>query len=441
MTPQHLQQQDSYHERVVRTRLTALDKDSWGIIRIAIDERALQQGQVVVEALEAIMPDGMPLDLDQSSHLPAPRPIDTHFSPIEASLDVFFAVSRTREGMSNVSSERDARVRWYRKGQVTHDLLAEAEAQDIEYAMPSVVLLFSDEPKEGYDTIKIAEVIRSDAGAFALSYTYVPPCLQIQTSSFLISGLRRLLSAMNTRRTALTQAQHERGEGVEYNAADITRFLLLNAINTHIPIVDHFTESGDLSPRALYLELIQLVGQLSVFAKDFEPGSVPKYVYTDLRETFEPLFAMITYLLNATVLEHFIALALESRDDGMHLGQMDDEDFLTCSQFLLAVRSKAPSDDLQRKLPRLSKIASWNDVNSILSAATPGVPIELTLRPPPQIPIKSGTTYYMISTNNQYWQSIMLERRLAVYLPEPFYPSDTTVTLLGVLEGKKRGTS
>jgi hypothetical protein len=35
----------------------------------------------------------------------------------------------------------------------------------------------------------------------------------------------------------------------------------------------------------------------------------------------------------------------------------------------------------------------------------------------------------------------MLERRLAVYLPEPFHPSDTTVTLLGVLEGKKRGTS
>jgi type VI secretion system protein ImpJ len=440
MTPQHLQQQERYYEHLIGSRLTALSRDSWGVRRLVINERALQQGQVVVESFEGIMPDGLPLEIS-GSEAPPPRPIDTHFAPIDQSMDLYLAVPQTREGVANVARDRDPRVRWFRSGQVTHDLLADAEPLEVEYARPVVVLLFGDEPREGYDAIKVAEVVRADAGGFALSHTYVPPCLHVAASAFVLSGLRRLLGAMTARRANLVQAQHEQGEGVEYNASDITRFLLLNAISAYVPVIDHFAESGDLSPRALYLALIELAGHLSVFAKDYDPGSVPKFAFNDLRATFEPLFALITYLLQATVRDQFVGMALDSRDDGMHLGQMQDEGFLDCSAFVLGVRSKVTGDDVQKKLPRLSKIASWQDINSILSAATPGVPVEHTLRPPPQIPTKVGTTYFVINTKNQYWQNIMLERRLAVYLPEPFYPSETTVSLLGVLRGTKRAAS
>jgi type VI secretion system protein ImpJ len=440
MTPQHMQQQERYYEHLLGSRLSALSRDAWGVRRLVINERSLQQGQVVVESFEGIMPDGLPLEISGAA-VPPPRPVDTHFAPVDQSLDLYLAVPQTREGVANASRDRDPRVRFYRSGQITHDLLADAEPLDIEYALPSLVLLFGDEAREGYDAIKVAEVVRADAGGFTLSHTYVPPCLSISASAFIMSGLRRLLGAMTARRTNLAQAQHERGDGVEYNASDITRFLLLNAISIYMPAIDHFAESGDLSPRAVYMALIELAGHLSVFAKDYDPGQVPKFDFNDLRATFEPLFALIMYLLQATVRDQFVSMKLDSRDDGMHLGQLVDEGFFDCSAFVLGVRSKVEGDDVQKKLPRLSKIASWQDINSILSAATPGCPVEHTLRPPPQIPIKVGTTYFVINTNNQYWQNIMLERRLAVYLPEPFYPNETTVSLLGVLRGTKRAAS
>lgn len=440
MTPQHLQQQERFYEHLIGSRLSALSRDAWGVRRLVINERALQQGQVVVESFDGIMPDGLPLEVTGAA-APPPRPIDVHFGPTDQTLDLYLAVPQTREGVANTSRERDPRVRFYRAGHVTHDLLADAEPLEVEYALPSVVLLFGDEAREGYDTIKVAEIVRADAGGFTLSHTYVPPCLNVSASAFIMSGLRRLLGAMTARRANLVQAQHERGEGVEYNAADVTRFLLLNAISTSMPIIDHFAESGDLPPRAVYLALIELAGHLSVFAKDFDPGQVPRFDFNDLRATFEPLFALITYLLQATVRDQFVSMKLDPRDDGMHLGQIVDEGFFDCSAFVLGVRSKVDAEDVQKKLPKLSKIASWQDINSILTAATPGVPVEHTLRPPPQIPVKVGTTYFVIKTSNQYWQNIMLERRLAVYLTEPFYPNETTVTLLGVLKGTKHGAS
>ena len=441
MVPQHLQQQDSYFEHLVRTRLTAIEKDCWGVINVSFDDLALQRGQVTLEAFEGIMPDGLPLDFSGSSAaLPQPRPFDDHFPPIKSSLDLYLAVPRAREGVSNVSVERDKRIRWYRATHNTHDLLGEAEIQNIEYAQPSVLLLFEDEAREGYDVIKIAEVMRTEGGAFALSDTYIAPCLRISSSAFFMTSLRRLLSAMTTRRAALAQAQSERGDStLEYNASDITRFLLLSSINTYIPVIDHFVESGDLSPRALYLALVQLVGQLSMFVKDFDPTTVPKFVYTDLRSTFEPLFAMITYMLHTTVEEHYVAVSLDGRDDGMHLAQLDDENVMRCKQYLLGIRSNIEEDEARNKLPRLSKIASWQDVNGIVAAATPGSPVEATYRPPTEIPIKSGVIYFTIETNNQYWTNVMLERRIAVYLPAPFASADTKVELLGVLDRKRRG--
>lgn len=194
MVPQHLQQQDRYFEHLVRARVSAVFKDCWGVINVSFDNLALQRGQVTIEAFEGVMPDGLPLDFTGSTAaLPPPRPFDDHFPPIKSSLDLFLGVPRPREGVANVANERDIRIRWYRAIRSTHDLLGEAEAQNIEFAQPSAVLLFEDEPREGYDVVKIAEVIRTEGGTFALSDTYIAPCLRIATSPFLMSSLRRLL--------------------------------------------------------------------------------------------------------------------------------------------------------------------------------------------------------------------------------------------------------
>ena len=434
MSPQHLQQLDLYHESLTSARLDALEPINWGVVKCEMDRRALESGQVRVQELRCVLPDGIVINCASGDpELPASRPVEGHFPHTQNVLEVYVAVPRERDGVSNYAEAPGARTRYLISTRTVPDLTGEGAGLEIGFAQRNIQILFGGEPKDDFESIKIAEVTRDASGNLAINDPYVPPVLKIEASPFIIAGMRRILRLMSTRRRSLAEAQRERGDAtVEYNAGDITRFLLLNAVNTYLPAMNHLVDMPEVPPRVAYLWMITLGGQLATFSADFDPANFPKFNYTDLRSTFEPLFARITELLQATVKEHYVSMLLDGREDGMYLGQLTDDRIVGCSKYLLGIRSQIAEQEVANTLPRLSKMASWGDINSILSAATPGASVEVTYRPPPEIPIKAGVVYFVISTDNNYWRNIATDRQVAVYLPRPFDPQTTKVELMGI---------
>ncbi len=434
MSPQHLQQQDLYHERLVGARLDGLEPLNWGVLKVEIDRRALESGQVRVSALTAVLPDGLVIDCDSGDpELPPSRPVEGHFPHTQDVLEVYVGVPRERDGVSNYGEAQGGRTRFIVHNRPVPDLTGEGSSLEVSFGQRNLSVIFGDEPRDDFEYLKIAELCRDASGNLALNDPYVPPVLRIEASPFILAGMRRLLRLMSTRRRSLAEAARERGDAtVEYNAADITRFLLLNAVNTYLPVLNHLVDMPEVPPRTAYTWMLALAGQLSTFSASFDPATLPKFNYNDLRSTFEPLFARITELLQATVKEHYVSMALDGREDGMYLGQLTDDRIIGCSKYLLGIRSAIAEQEVANTLPRLSKMASWGDINSILSAATPGASVEVTFRPPPEIPIKAGVVYFVISTDNNYWRNIVTDRQVAVYLPRPFDPSQTKVELLGI---------
>ena len=434
MSPQHLQQQDLYHENLVFSRLDALEPLNWGVIKVELDRRGLESGQVRVQELVAVLPDGLVINADAgNAELPASRPVEGHFPHTQDVLEVYLGVPRERDGVANYAAEGGGRTRFVMSNRQVPDLTGEGQSLEIAFGQRNLQILFGSEARDDFITLKIGEVCRDASGALAINEPYIPPCLRVEASPFILAGMRRLLRLMSTRRRNLAEAQRERGDAtVEYNARDITRFLLLNAINAYLPTLNHFVDMPEVSPRQLYIWLITLGGQLATFSADFDPANFPKFNYTNLRSTFEPLFARITELLQATVKEHYVSIMLDGREDGMYLGQLTDDRLIGCETYLVGIRAELPEKDVATTLPRLSKMASWGDINSILSAATPGAAVEVTYRPPPEIPIKAGVVYFTISTGNNYWRNIVTDRQVAVYLPRPFEPQKTKVELLGI---------
>ncbi len=440
MTPQHMQQLDIYHEQLVRARWEAFEPNSWGVVSVSLDARALRRGRVTVEHFEGVLPDGTVLSLGPSHpELPASRPTDGHFPASQSTLDVYCGVPREREGVPSYCTDagetNGVNTRFLSSTRPVFDLLGQAEERDISFAQRNVVILFGGEPRDDFETIKIAELVRDDAERLAESDRYVVPCLRVSASPFLRSGLRRLLTLMENRRRALSEARRERDEtSVEYHASDVTRFLLLHAICGFVPIARHLLETGDQSPRIVYLALSHLIGQLSSFSTDPDAIEIPPFVYTDLRSTFEELFAIAVSLLHASTREHCIAMPLEHGSEGMFVGSFADERLARCRQFFLGIRSALPHREVAQQLPRICKVASWQDVHGILAAATPGAAVQVRHRPPPQVPIRSGVTYFSIETDNPYWKKIVSEQKVAVYLPMPFVHRDTHVELIAVIE-------
>ncbi|UJR78605.1 type VI secretion system baseplate subunit TssK [Sandaracinus amylolyticus] len=428
MGPQHLQQSDRYHESLVAQRLDALEPNNWGVVRCELDRHALGEGTVRLDAFVGVMPDGGVLAMD-ADHPEAPpsRPVEG-LGADRATLDVYLALPREREGQAQVG----ARARYTAHARRIADVITSGgEPAEVELALRNVRFVFGHEPREDLETIKIAEVRRESQGRYVLDESYVPPSLQIGASPVLTAWLERLVERMHTRRRSLLDARRERdAHTVEADATDVTRFVLLHALSAALPALTHFATSGDRAPRELYLRLLDLVGALSAFTIDASL-EVPEFDPLDLRATFRPLFDRLERILGDTHRETCLVIDLEGREDGMHFGQIDDR-ITRCDRFLLAVRTSVPAKDVATLLPSIGKVASWQQVTQVVNAAMPGAKLEIAHRPPPEVPVKAGEIYFTIEARGSYWSEIAKERAIAVFLPRPFEARHTRVSLLAL---------
>lgn len=464
MAPQHMQQLDIYHERLLDRRLRAVSPYGWGVMEAELDVGALTGGRVTVQKFAGVLPDGSYLAFDQGDrHAPPPRPLEaSHFPPSARELEIYLAIPREREGIPNYASGGQSagqvgggkgpgpgphgfqgsqgsngasRSRYTVARRKVTDLASQAAELAVDFAEPNVEVLFGPELREDFDAIKIAEVVRDKAGALVVNDTYIPPCLRIDAAPFLVAGLRRLMVLMVSKQRELSEQRHQRDAStVEFGGGDVTRYLQLSALNQFIPLLKHISESGAVSPHEAYWALIQLAGQLTTFSMDADPTQLPAFLFHDLRTTFEELVARVTGLLHATLRARHVQVALEAKQ-GIYFGRFEDDRAASCGQYVLAVRTDVPEGQVLEKLPKLSKIASWSQIEHIIRSATPGVPLQPTHRPPAEIPARAGTVYFTLYIHDAYWQTIAREKTIAIALPPPFDPARTRVELMGVPGG------
>jgi type VI secretion system protein ImpJ len=442
VAPQHMQQQDLYHERLLDQRIAALSAYPWGVVSLEVDSGALGSDQLRLTKFVGVLPDGLFVAFEGGdAECPPARPIGSHFPPTNASCEVYLAIPKEREGVPSVITEqttgagaatKTARARFRSASRPVADVTGTASDLAMAFAHRAATVLFSDEPREDFDAIKIAEVVRDGHGALLINETYIPPALRIDASEFLMGGVRRLLTLMVAKQRQLAGDRRQRdGASIQFNAGDVTRFLQLSTVNGAIPLLNYGATNGEISPQSLYMVLMQVAGQLATFSNDVDPSQLPIFAHTDLRRTFEELFARVTALLRTTIHEAYLTVPLVV-SQGVHIGNLDDDQLLRAPQFLLSVRSEYPEDQLAQRLPGLCKIASRDQLPHILRAATPGVPIQITHRPPSEIPVRAGVTYFTLGLQNDHWRKILEDRSLGIYLPPPFDPTKVKLELLAI---------
>jgi type VI secretion system protein ImpJ len=436
MHPHHLQQADLYFEQLLASRIGALTPYGWGVIDLEIDEEALANGQLQLLRFAAVLQDGLFIQFERGQvEAPAARPVEQFFKTSMKSLEVYLGVPRERDGAASYETpDRPSdRARFKHSVRDVADLGAAENVVPVTFAQRNLRVLFGPESRDDFECIKIAEVVRSPAGALALSEAYVPPSLRISASRYIVDGLRSALKAMVGKRRELAESRRQRdAASMEFTGQDVTRYLQLSALNGLIPVINHAVEAGDLSPQMAYLLLCQTVGQLSTFHPTIDPTDLPKFEYSQLYATFSGLFERLQVILQGVVTERCITVQLEARRDGVHYAQIKDERFLRCTEYLLAVRAELPEREIADSLPQLSKIANWEEIRTLVKAATPGVPVEVTFRPPPEVPVKPGIVYFKLKSGDAGWKGILTDQTVAVYLPKPFDPGRTRVELLGV---------
>ena len=431
ISPQHLQQQELWEAQNLHERLAAATPLSWGVQNIEFDAGALKAGRLELTRFEGILPDGT----DLRGKLDAPsRTISDHFPTTSKQLNVHLGLPVLREGVSNFHEvDSEWRGRFLSNERSVGDIAMNKNTRNIEVGTPAPVLLFGSEKDEDHVKLKVAEIVRDEDGSFMLSESYIPPVLHIGGSPVIMAGLREIMSLSVVKQRALTATRRQRdASSIEFAAADVTRYLFLNAINSGIPLLRHVSEEPRTDPLSAYLMLLQYAGGLSSFTGEIDPSSFPRFAYLDLRACFSKMFQNIKAMLGAAVKDMSIPIPLEAREDGMWIGRLSEQRMADCKDWVLAVESGKPEQETANKLPHLSKMSSWKHISAIVKSATPGVPLQPTHRPPTEIAIKPNQVYFMIKKDDQYWRDILVERTIALYIPPPYDPKQAKVSLMGI---------
>jgi type VI secretion system protein ImpJ len=434
MSPQHLQRQDAYHEARLDFRIAAISSLSWGVVHYELEASALKSGHLRVTRFTGVLPDFVVMSFSaEDGEGPEARAIAPHLPPTASHCDVYLAVPREREGVPNYGAAGDGLMtRWARQSRQVIDAASAVSDALVDFGAPNVQVLFGDEARGDFEAIKIAEVRRGASGEFEFVEDYVPPCLRMSASAYLMEELSKLLSLVVARQRGVAEATRQRdSSSVEFMGSDITRFLLLNALNGSIPVIRYMSEAGGVAPQQVYMTLIGLAGQLATFS-EAEVGDLPLFMHTDLRATFGPLFARLHQLLAASIMENYVPLRLAKQSDGSFTGVLKDERLLDCKSFYLSVKSNLGEKEAADMVPKLAKIASQKDLGGYIQAALPGVRATVSYRPPAQIPVRSGVSYFELDLTRSPWKSVLFEKTFAVYLPPPFAVDDLELQLLGI---------
>ncbi len=424
LTPHHFQQWDNFHEELLTSRLAFLFPYEWGVLDLRINRESLANGSFEVLLASAVMPDGLLLNIPQTDPAPPPRPVEGHFDPAAESLDVHLAIPAKRMGAPNFQAngaEPNPMVRYLQDAGAAPDETTGENEQQMSFARGNLRLLFADELRDGYSSIKIAELQRTATGQLTLSENYIPPALNVAASTWLVNMLRQVVEILVTKSSTLAEQRRQRSSTLaDFTTGEVAVFWLLHTVNSAIPVLAHLFRTRLVHPERLYTEMAELCGALTTFAADRHPKDIVRYEHTDLYFTFSQLAADIRDLLETVIPTRCVAIPLEMIRESLYVGRVQDERLLKEAAFFLGVRAQLAEHKLIERVPRVVKIAARDVIDAVVGSALPGVTLIHASPPPAPIPTRPGFHYFGMDSVGPFWDTIRGSKTISVYVPDEF---------------------
>jgi type VI secretion system protein ImpJ len=433
MTPQHFQQQALWSDfRHAQTARLA-SPDPWGVQGVVIDTQALSIGRARVLSLRLRMPDGTWVDTEVADRLPPSRDLGDVPKGTE-SVVVHVGLPMLDPQGSNFVEEGDkpARPRRFVREYLHLADLHGVDTDEVSIERLALALLFDHEPKDGYVTCPVARLVRTAHGQFKVDADYVPPCLVLSASARLAQRMQRLSEVLAAKSASLARRRKERSDQIaDYAVADVALFWLLHSVNTTWPELERLCQAPDQHPERLYAVLARLAGSLMTFSTTDTLRSIPPYDHHAPEPVFAELESLIRTLLDKVIPSSVVPIALETVRPTVWAGQFNDPRLVENTDYYLAVRATMPANELLEQFPRLCKIGAPDDVQHIVNAALPGIPVHAISRLPAAIPIRIENLYFALDSVHPAFKRMVAAHACHVYVPASI--PDVALELYAVL--------
>jgi type VI secretion system protein ImpJ len=397
LQPQHLQQQDRYHEYLLDARTRAMTPYPWGVLEMAVDTSLLQQGRVGFSRLLAFFPDGAVVDLPQAGPLPdaAEVPGDA------AGRYVWLTLPDLKAGKREVAAAtEEGASRYVLAAQSVIDSTADGHAeQTVELAHPRAELVVRETRRKGYQCLPLARIIEVRDGVVTLDIKHIPPAVSIHAHSELAGVLNSVIGLIGAKHGEL-----ERYAADPVSAGTMTPldFVTLQILNREIGPLRHFQHLPHVHPERLYEVLLRIAGELSTVlpGNRMAPHYAP-YNHEDLRETFAPLLSDIGRALSVDLGRPHRLKLTQFRPDS-YWAPVDNPALFRDASFVIEVSTNRPLAEVQAMFPQLCKIGPTTAMETIVNSGTPGIPIS-HLPNPRGIRVLDKNVYFVLDKSTPLW--------------------------------------
>ncbi len=420
--PQHLQTQDKFIESSLRFRVESLISNPWGFLKLQVRQEAVAAGEFALSEASGIFPDGLLFDFPASETAPPSIPLSDAFGPDQNSVDVYLAIPNYRQAGLNVSiAQQRADTRYLSDVVSVRDENSGLAERPIQVGRKNYRLLTGSDSRQECSAMCVARVFRSDAGLLQLDPKFVPPLLDFAASDYLCAVARRLVEILAAKGSMLAGVRRQKNLSLaDFGTADIASFWLLYTVNSHLPEINHLSETRHGHPERLYQAMLSLAGCLTTFSSKIHARDLPPYRHDDLSGCFGTLDEIVRTLLETVVPSNFVSLPLKPVQPSIYATALAEDKYLSGTRLYLALAAGINQADLISKAPYLLKVCSANHIEHLVRQALPGAPLTHVSRLPGSVPVKLDYEYFSIDRSGVAWEAVVRARNLAVYVPGDF---------------------
>lgn len=432
LDPHHFQQSDRYFNYYINSRLSMINFNNWGLKSLIVDNAALAGGNFSLINCSGIMSDGMIFNFPENDSVPKGRNFEGIFSATSEKLSVYLALPVERTSGKNCHLDDTQYSETYRFVMQNTDVVdfnTGSNLRSIGIAKPNFQYKFEDESLEDFISIKLGEITRSSDGKYKMETQFIFPCSEISASEVLLTHVRNILSTLVSKSKELkVQVGIQKPE---LSLTQVEILLMLQTINSIIPLLNYYNNSKHIHPESLYTFLLSVIGQLSTFSNsELRIDSLPTYDHKHLTEIFEQVVNEIQIMLNVqkTIERKDVVIQLRRQAETLFVGQLSPNHI--SAQFFVAVTGDIPEKKIITELPKNMKIAAYEEIFAVHQAGIQGVTVEYIARPPAGVSVNEKAQYFKINKEGRFWEKIIQKNNIAFFIASEFKSVQMELVLL-----------
>lgn len=400
--PQHFQQQQRSLEQQIHERVCGVSGYLYGFSELELNTEFLTFGRVGLVQAAGVFPDGTVFRLPQQDVMPEPLEIRDETA---ANQIVYLALPLASGNHTEMEwPESPGRCRYRVTQAEVPDLHSvEGDSHTIEVAGVAPQLMLEQENRAVCTALAVGRILEKRAdGSLVMDPGFLPTMLSVSAAPHLRRFVGEMAGLMRERARNLAERVGSPGQG---GVADVTDFMLLQALNRAHPRFRHLASVRQLHPERLFEALLDVCAELVTFTDECRLPQDPVPYDHDLPENcFAPLMRTLRQSLSTVLEPRAQAMPLQQRQYGLTVAPIQDRHLITDADFVLAVRADMPLEELSRQFLQQCKVASAEKIRDLVSLQLPGIPMIPLPVAPRQLPYHTGYVYFRLNREAEVWQ-------------------------------------